>query len=98
GRPAATSKACPGGGERRPLSLRVRTPVSSQLRPGAGTRRDRGQEHLLAWTKPAGTRGDACGEEPSTRWALAQAECQLTAPMLARYDHMRGTVRPASPR
>jgi len=30
----------------------------------------------MARTAPSGTRGDACGDEPRTRGALAPAECQ----------------------
>ena len=47
-----------------------------QLWAYPGPRRERGQEHSMARTAPSGTRGDACGDEPRTRRALARAECQ----------------------
>src|SRR5262249_19833203 len=47
-----------------------------QLRVDPGPRRARGQQRAMARTAPSGTRGDACGEEPRTRGALAPAECQ----------------------
>src|SRR5262249_27132886 len=48
----------------------------SALRTHAGPRRHRGQNHARVWTPPAASRGGACGDEPSPRWALAHAECQ----------------------
>jgi putative transposase len=62
----------------------VQEPVRSharlhQLRTHARLRRERGAQHPMARTAPSGTRGDACGEEPRTRGAVAPAECQIDA-------------------
>jgi putative transposase len=58
----------------RRVSKRVK---GSHLRTHPGPRRERDEEHPMALTAPAGTRGDACGEELRTRRAIARAECQL---------------------
>jgi putative transposase len=57
-------------------SLERAHPRLHELRAHPGPRRERGQNHALAWTTPSGTRGDTCGVEPRTRWAVAHAECQ----------------------
>ena len=51
-------------------------PCRYDLRPQAGPRSERGEEYPLARAAPSGTRGDTCGDEPSTRWAVAHTECQ----------------------
>src|SRR5262245_12965059 len=42
--------------------------------PSSGPQRCK--EFTMARAAPSGTRGDTCGDEPRTRWALVPVECQ----------------------
>src|SRR5690349_6114351 len=58
----------------------------------------------MARTAPSGSRGDTCGSEPRTRWALAQAECQEAVDRVGHdvsasqplVPHVLGSVAPVA--